>query len=258
MSENRRNHKGRLLLAVSLLLVTLVLHLVLISRLINVSALWPIDDGNKDGYLISSSYFLTTITLLLTLWELFTRKKGGQETRQSQQKDLVQEATETIDLDNDPEHEEQPHQGISSPVENVVKQAQEKESEVLVVSIPEDGEAVEPRNKSEVNGSVDEGEDTLEGTPVEYEVDLELDDGDEAGYNLHMDDNPFENEDAPSQGIVGEPSVPAPNDGLKGYKISSFRHEELDENQVEDSELVKTLNEFEHIVEDLRNRIRKK
>ncbi|MBD3206587.1 hypothetical protein GF319_09640 [Candidatus Bathyarchaeota archaeon] len=251
MSKKRR-YRGRLLLTALILVAILVLNLFSISRLLNVSVLWPIDESNMDGYLVSSSYVLATVAFLLTLSEIFITKGLTIKKVESQEKDSISNIAELN-------------------VENRHPPAQETE---LIEEKPEPKNELENENIEETdNIEVEVEEDNFDEEFEDYPEPIyeELDYGMEQ--ELPLEESEIIEQDHQAEtgldfldnAVLGQtgsetPELDAKDDDpyYNKYKISTVKQEQTEYPPLPESELVNTLNEFEVLVNDLRSRVKKK
>jgi hypothetical protein len=255
MSE-KRGYRGRLLITAIILVAVLVLNLFSISRLLNVSVLWPIDESNMDGYLVSSSYFLSTIAFLLTLSEIFLTKGLTSEKVESS----LEENSAALVEEQETEYESPPIQDIEM-IEEKIGHKKELENETIEdeLEITEENDAKEEKLDEEFE---------YFSEPVDEELEYEIEEESELEGNeiVYQDDQAETGLDFLDRTVLEQPSLEIPEFDEKSkdddpyynkYKISSVRQENTKDTSLPDSELVNTLNEFEILVNDLRSRVKK-
>lgn len=251
--SKKGGYRGRLLITAIILVAILALNLFLISRILNVSVLWPIDETNLDGYLVSTSYFLATVAFLLTLSEIFITKGLTIKKVESQEKEPKSDINE-LEI----EYEKPPTRKIET-IEEIPDN--EKVLENDTIEEPEISEEDEEENLDiEV---VDPPEPLYEELDSVMDEELEL----EGNEIIEQYDQVETGLDFLDGEVLSQTGLETPESDARSkdddpyynkYKISSVKQEQTEYPTLPESELVNTLNEFEVLVNDLRSRVKKK
>jgi hypothetical protein len=214
--------------------------------------LWPIEDSNMDGYLVSSSYVLAAVAFLLTLSEIFITKGLTVEQVESQEKKPTPSIEELeAEYESPPIQETELIEEHPEP-KNELENENIEETDNIEVEVEEDNFDEEFKDYPEpIYEELDYG--------MEQELSLEeseiIEQGHQAETGLDFLDS----------AVLGQTASETPESDAKDddpyynkYKISTVKQEQTEYPPLPESELVNTLNEFEVLVNDLRSRVKKK
>jgi hypothetical protein len=217
-------YKKRLVLVVFLLALCLVGQLYTISNYLTHTFFWPVSSENIRLIVITLSYFLSTISFLLILSELFITKQINFQTTLEDESSISRSELEDISSKEDLEN-----------------------NDVDLISVKKDIE-------------LDDMKDSDDDKEVEYKETINTEEIIEETEIDNIIEMSLENEDIEDKDINGFEDLQTKETRIEGYDIlvdEIKTYSDMYVNEEIESELVDTIAEFDNLLIELKNKIKK-